>query len=251
MKAVILAAGRGKRCAPITDKAPKCLIRIGGRALIDHYLDSLQDFGVDDVVIVVGYLAEMIKEHLRERSSKLSIRFVENPDYERGNVLSVWFAREEVVGPLVLMDSDVYFEPLVLNRLLTSKNSDCLLMDTTSEALGEEMFLGAVNGRVQEVGRCLSRSYRQADDHEQMGEGVGFIRLSGQGAQAFISAVGGFIHSGNLDSEYEETFPGIFKKVAVGYELVDGLLWTEIDFPEDIEKARALHDQWELKRIGK
>ncbi len=65
--AMILAAGRGERLRPITDTLPKPLVQIGGRALIDHALDRLEEAGVEKVVVNTHHLSPLVAEHLARR----------------------------------------------------------------------------------------------------------------------------------------------------------------------------------------
>ncbi len=67
--ALVLAAGFGSRMKPLTDSRPKPLIRLGGKALIDHALDRLAQAGVTDAIVNVHYLAEQILEHLAGRTA--------------------------------------------------------------------------------------------------------------------------------------------------------------------------------------
>lgn len=66
-RAMILAAGLGKRLRPITVTTPKPLIEVGGRTLIDHGLDALERAGVERVVVNVHYLADQLQSHLDRR----------------------------------------------------------------------------------------------------------------------------------------------------------------------------------------
>jgi N-acetyl-alpha-D-muramate 1-phosphate uridylyltransferase len=66
-RAMILAAGLGKRMRPITVTTPKPLIEVGGRTLIDHGLDALERAGVEETVVNVHYLADQIQSHLGRR----------------------------------------------------------------------------------------------------------------------------------------------------------------------------------------
>ncbi|WP_417679337.1 nucleotidyltransferase family protein [Roseibium sp.] len=66
-KAMILAAGRGKRMRPITATTPKPLIEVNGKALIDHGLDRLAAAGVSSCVVNVHYLADLVEVHARRR----------------------------------------------------------------------------------------------------------------------------------------------------------------------------------------
>jgi MurNAc alpha-1-phosphate uridylyltransferase len=66
-RAMVLAAGLGTRMRPFNGQAPKPLVRVGGKALIDHVLDRLAATGVERVVVNVHYLADQIEAHLQSR----------------------------------------------------------------------------------------------------------------------------------------------------------------------------------------
>jgi N-acetyl-alpha-D-muramate 1-phosphate uridylyltransferase len=65
--AMILGAGMGNRMRPLTDVIPKPMVRLGGRALIDHALDRLSQAGITDAVVNVHYLAAKLEAHLQKR----------------------------------------------------------------------------------------------------------------------------------------------------------------------------------------
>jgi MurNAc alpha-1-phosphate uridylyltransferase len=67
-KAMVLAAGLGLRMRPLTDKMPKPLVQVAGRALLDHVLDKLGDAGVTEAVVNVHYLPDQIIQHVASRS---------------------------------------------------------------------------------------------------------------------------------------------------------------------------------------
>ena len=60
MKAIILAAGQGTRLRPYTDERPKCLVELGGKALLDHQIASLRAAGIDDICVATGYRSDLI-----------------------------------------------------------------------------------------------------------------------------------------------------------------------------------------------
>jgi MurNAc alpha-1-phosphate uridylyltransferase len=66
-RAMVLAAGIGMRMRPLTDRMPKPLVNVGGRALIDHVLDRLADAGVERAIVNVHHFADQIERHLAGR----------------------------------------------------------------------------------------------------------------------------------------------------------------------------------------
>jgi len=81
MKALIIAAGKGKRLGSYTKDLPKTLLPVAGKPIIDHQLDALAANGITDIAIVKGYLAETIQ---RDAIGTIFI----NDDYENNNILA-------------------------------------------------------------------------------------------------------------------------------------------------------------------
>src|SRR6185369_13657144 len=85
MKAIIVAAGRGKRLGVETDGIPKCMVKVGGKAILHWQLEALAAAGVDDVVIVRGYLGDRIAP---PAGPAPKLRFVDNPEWASNNILT-------------------------------------------------------------------------------------------------------------------------------------------------------------------
>lgn len=110
MKAMILAAGRGERLRPLTDRVPKPLIDVGGQPLIGHHLRALAAAGLRDVVINVAYRGEQIQRALGD-GRRYGLRIVYSPEepgaFDTGggiaNALSLLGP-----APFMLISSDVF-----------------------------------------------------------------------------------------------------------------------------------------------
>lgn len=232
MKALILAAGVGKRLSPYTDYSPKCLIDIGGTTLMERMLQCLNAVGVKEVSIVIGHLKDKIKEKLGHFFSGVSISYIENDRYQEGSILSLWVAREMMQGDdLIIMDADVLFPVQALERLVRSKHQNCFLLDDSFKDSLEEMKLGVRTGRVLEISRRLSNGY------DKVGEGVGFLKVCKESLSSLKEKLNEFYQSNRVSCEYEDLFNEWLKIEVVGFEPVKDLPWTEVDFFEDLRKA--------------
>lgn len=80
MKAFLLAAGLGTRLRPLTNSMPKCMIRVGGRPMLDIWLDAMAKAGVDEVLVNIHHFAPMVREHLTGRLGAPAVRVVHEPE---------------------------------------------------------------------------------------------------------------------------------------------------------------------------
>ena len=231
MKAVILAAGVGKRLWPVTQHRPKCLIEIGSQTLLSRYLEVLASVKIRDVTIVVGYKQDMIRESVGTQYRGVGISYLVNEEFHRGSISSLWIARPALCDDVVIMDADVLFHREILRRLVDSPFTNCLLMDDTVKQTGEECMVVVQGGRVVALSKKMPARYDVA------GEGVGFLKVRRADTAHVIASIKGYIDQGRWDMEYEDGLLQYFQDVKVGHEKIGGLPWTEIDFPEDITRA--------------
>lgn len=231
MKAIILAAGIGKRFKAVTDQRPKCLIEIRGKTLLERTLAALGAAGVQEAVVVIGYLGEMIERRIGATCGGVRVRYVFNPRYDKGAILSLWSAREEFNDDILIMDADVLFPVALIDRLVHSSHANCFLLDGSAINTGEEQMLLTRGGRVLDIVRGGS------GDFEVIGESVGFLKVACTDAPLLRAILSDVVGQGRDTIEHEEVFPLFLSQREVGFERVDGLPWTEIDFPADLERA--------------
>jgi hypothetical protein len=112
-QAVIVAAGRGSRLAPLTDELPKCLVELGGAPLIDSLIDRLVACGVRHVVVVAGYRARQVRAHVEGRPRlDVDVAVVDSPRWATSqNALSLHRVADLVRPPFVLLDGDLWLSP--------------------------------------------------------------------------------------------------------------------------------------------
>ena len=119
-RAIFLAAGFGSRLVPITLNTPKPLVRVNGTRMIDTLLDAVQAAGIEEVIIIRGYLGEQF-DQLKYKYP--NIRFVENPMYnESNNISSAYFVRDLFCGAYVLESDLLLKNPKLIRKYEYSSN---------------------------------------------------------------------------------------------------------------------------------
>ena len=105
--AVLMAGGRGERLRPLTEKTPKPLLPVGGKAIIDHNIDRLISYGVKHISVTVNYLKEQIEEHFREPRGEVQVQTVREPKF-LGTIGSIRFIPEFYNDTVLVMNSDLF-----------------------------------------------------------------------------------------------------------------------------------------------
>ena len=105
--AVIMAGGKGERLRPLTEKTPKPLLPVGGKAIIDHNVDRLIYYGVSNISVTVNYLGEQIEKHFATLRNGVQIQTVREPKF-LGTIGSVRFVREFHHEAVLVMNSDLF-----------------------------------------------------------------------------------------------------------------------------------------------
>lgn len=258
MHALLLAAGVGQRLGAAAQGRPKCLLEIGGRSLLARHVAALHRCGVRRLTVCTGFHAPLVEAALAAEIAEmaemagaaarpagaLALRLVHNPEFRRGSVVSLATAFETLVGgePVLLMDADVLYHPGILRRLTaprptTARHESYLLLDRGFEPGDEPVKCCLADGRIVEFRKRLAPGLV----FDGCGESVGFFRLAPAAAAALAHRAAGYVRAGRLDEPYEEAIRDLIlaARLPFGVEEVTGLPWIEIDFPEDVAKARG------------
>lgn len=105
--AVLMAGGKGERLRPLTEKTPKPLLPVGGKAIIDHNIDRLISYGVQHIFVTVNYLKEQIEEHFAKPHIGVQVQTVREPRF-LGTIGSIKFVKEFYNDTILVMNSDLF-----------------------------------------------------------------------------------------------------------------------------------------------
>ena len=105
--AVLMAGGKGERLRPLTEKTPKPLLPVGGKAIIDHNIDRLVSYGVKHINVTVNYLGEQLEEHFANPIDGIQVKTVREPKF-LGTIGSIKFVNEFYNDTVLVMNSDLF-----------------------------------------------------------------------------------------------------------------------------------------------
>jgi choline kinase len=235
---LVLAAGLGKRLAPLTDGRPKGLIELGGRTLLARLLDGLQSAGVDETVLVVGYRQAMIRTALGTSHRGMPLRYVVNSEFEKGPRLSLWAGRAEFErGDVVLADADILFAPPLLERVVRASAANVFLGEPDFLDTGEEQNLYCAGERVLAIRRGVKGP--PSAPFERRAEWVGFVKVGHAAGLALAATLDAMIRQGRVEGDYEDALDAVLVDHPFSMCSTDGLPWVEIDFPQDLHEAET------------
>jgi choline kinase len=232
-KAIILAAGRGRR---LGYPKPKALLKFGGETLLERHIAALEAHGIDDISITVGYQSAAVRREIARLGAGHHTVLVDNPDYREGSLVSLWVQRDRLRSgdSIVLMDADVLYHPQMIGRLLGATPHNALLLDQAIEP-GDEPVKICLRG-----GALVDFAKKPIHAYDWCGESVGFFRFSPATAAALADRLDEYVQRGQTSLEYEEAIRDLIlaQPDQFGYEDISDLPWTEIDFEGDMVRAR-------------
>ncbi len=105
--AILMAGGKGERLKPLTEKTPKPLLPVGGKAIIDHNVDRLISYGIQHISVTVNYLKEQIIEHFYDVRDGIKVNTISEPSF-LGTIGSVKFVDQFFNDTVLVMNSDLF-----------------------------------------------------------------------------------------------------------------------------------------------
>src|SRR5438874_4556745 len=243
MKAIILSAGQGSRLGHMVDNQPKCLIDFNGRSLLDRQLDTLEASGVHDAVVVSGFHDELGEQAIAGRSGGPRVRTIYNPFYKvADNTGSLFMAREELTGDCLVWNGDTLVSHELMRRVVGNDGAGiCVTIDRKPTYDEDDMKVVEEGGRLKAIGKRLPLATVNA-------ESIGLLAFRSGGAEQFRGAIERAIRTPEGTTIwYLRVIHHIAQAADVWTLDIAGEEWGEVDFPADVEVARALTARWDAE----
>ena len=233
--ALLLAAGRGSRLFPLTQKSPKCLTLVNEISILERLIKSLNQHGFKRLVVVTGHLEDCIRDFLKTRAGNIKIEYVFSPLYKTtNNIYSLWMARKIINEPFMLIESDLIFEPSLLTEMLYPDriaiarmkpwlNGSTVTLNQSNEV--DAFHTDAING-----------------SNEIRYKTVNIYSFSVSSWYQVIGKLNQYILAGRVNDYYEAVFQQMVVEKSLSLQEVhfDNQPWYEVDTIEDLASAEKL-----------
>ena len=259
---MVLAAGAGRRLRPDTDALPKALLPVDGRVtILDIALRNLAAVGLHDIVIVVGYAADAVRDRLAglEREHGVRLTLVDNDRAEEwNNAYSLWLAREHFAAGALLVNGDTVHPVSVEKTLLAAGQGSAGQGSAGQGSAGPEAAAAAPQPgiiiAVDDIKRLaeeemkviidsdgrLTRITKLMDPALAYGEYIG-ATLIGASAAASLAAALEATWRRDPSLYYEDGFQELTDRGgAIGVATIGEVEWVEVDNHADLRRAREI-----------
>ena len=255
-RAILIAAGRGKRLGPHTEDVPKCMVQVGSKPILGWVWQAFAAAGVKELVVIRGYKGNVLEQFVRGLVP--NAMFVDNAEWETNNILlSLACARRYIDRPCLLTYSDILFTPAVARAAVESPAELGLVIDRrfrdvyvgrTEHPLEEgEVSDLMPDGTVARVGK------KALPPEDAIGEYIGLTRLGARGVRVVANTLDQLAHqfSGRDDQPFQRAaryrnayLTDLWQQLIDGGVRIDPILidgqWREIDTEQDLARAREL-----------
>ena len=239
MKALILAAGFGKRLQPITNTMPKSMVEVNGTPLLVNALNNLTSLGITEIGIVVGHMADYIKEHIGTEFNGARISYYENPRYlETNNIVSLYNAIDFCDDDMLMLECDIYYHKEMLEHLLKGKGECSILVSPFNPDTMDGTVIRVEEDRALEL--ILGKWQGEDFDYSDTRKTVNMYRFTKEFAAKYMPLIKWYVENMGEQSYYEKVLGSLLylRECDIRIVEVPESMWCEVDDADDLARAR-------------
>jgi choline kinase len=255
-RAILIAAGRGKRLGSHTEDIPKSMVDVGAHPILGWVWKAFAAAGIEELVVIRGYRGEVLESFVRGLVPRAM--FVDNTEWQTNNVLlSLAYARPYLDQPCLLSYSDIIFTPEVAHAAVSSPAEIGLVIDREFRTIYEGRTQHPLEeGEVSDLmpdGSVARVGKRALPPSEALGEYIGLTKLGARGVAVVANTLDQLAHryAGRDGDPFQRatTYRNAYLTdlwqhlidtgVRVDPVVIDGQ-WREIDTEQDLVRARQL-----------
>lgn len=253
MKALILAAGMGRRLAEYTNNNTKCMVEVDGIKLIDRTIQSIKMANIREVVIVAGYKGENLEEYIRSKyknDKDTRFTFIYNKDYEKtNNIYSLYLARDILINDdVVLFESDLIYEPQLIKRLIDDRRTNIALIAKYKSWMDGTVVTCDSNWHITEF---IDKKNFDQSQKESYYKTVNIYKFSKEfSSELYVPYLEDFMRREGVNNYYETALKDVVlnnRGALEGLE-IGNTKWYEIDNSHDLNIAESLFSAKNLEK---
>ena len=241
MKALILAAGYGKRLRPITDTIPKSMVEVNGTPLLCNALNNVTACGVTEIGIVVGHMADYIRSRIGDEWKGVPVRYFENARYlETNNVVSLAAAASFCDDDMIMLECDIYYHKEMLERLIAGEGECSSLVSPFNPDTMDGTVIRVEGDRAIEL--ILGKWQGDDFDYSSTRKTVNMYRFTKEFVRRkYMPLVRWYVESMGENSYYEKVLGSLmfYRECDMRVVEVPEEMWCEVDDADDLARARA------------
>ena len=231
MNYIILAAGLGKRLAPLTYNQPKCLFNVcQGYSIIQKMIDVIHFHGNSaEIVTVTGFKNDKMMGSIKNTS------FIYNPFYAVTNsIASLWFAKKYLNDDVTIINADIVMENQLIEDIVVQDYKESYVLIDSSIKINGDYNVQVLNDNIIVMSKDLVNYF---------GEYAGIVKLTKYHAVLLSYEIECMVSDGYYNQWYEDALVQlIFKdRIKLKYKDIKEYEWTEVDCVDDLIKAKSIH----------
>lgn len=239
MQALILAAGKGSRLGSLTENKPKCMIDVAGKSIIDRTVESLISNNINHIIIVIGYLGNILSEYLTNKYPAVDFVFIDESKLiseQHNNIYSFLVAKDELVkDDTLVIESDILFKSELITDLVDNIIPNQAVISYFEDYMNGSCVALDENNHITTLVNISK--YEKTDLYKT----VNIYKFSKDFlADTYIPYCETYMNTFGLDCYYEEPLDVLVKNSnLIGY-VINSKDWFEVDTQEDLDIANIL-----------
>ena len=245
MKAIIIAAGSGKRISENFANTPKSLIQVNGKSIISKQIAVLNSNGINEIIIITG--------PFKEKFSFSNVKFIHDENHLQHDILgSLMVAKKELFDDVIITYSDILFDDLIIKKVINSKNDIGIAIDLNWKKQYEHRKLHPLSEaenvlfdnsyKIIEIKKNIQKS------DSVIGEFLGIMKLSNEGCKNFLKIYEKisdknkqFHDAKSLNFAYlTDMLQELIESNVEVHSIMIDSKWCEIDTIEDLKNAEDI-----------
>jgi len=241
-KALILVAGRGKRLMPITESMPKCMAEINDKPILQNTLEALSKNSIEEVIIVVGYMKNVVKDKIGNTFNGMKITYVDNDVYNITNTMySLWLAKKWVENSnFLFIEGDMFIEHVIINRLISQEKEDVIVVDEYNENAHGLCVIPSSENTVKKM--ILTKDQGEGFVRSGKLKTVNVYKLSSSFSQKIFNRIKKTSEEERMGEFYDIILADMLNEQELQLNIlnINGLKWYEVDTLEDLKSAQEV-----------